>query len=161
MQSRRNWKRAVHTLAASHIQTHRSTGEQHDSNQHTHQNRNWNFICRLWNCDCHLQLVIFIFTGKRHYLCFREAGRECAGRGMPWSEAEEEGNFESLCLSRWQTSVSAVFPLGECRLYRRGLATLALWPLIPEPIVLTVWSLLCSPGYRLELHCVTLDGVSN
>lgn len=38
LQSRRNWKGAVHRLAASHSQTHRSTGEQHDW-ANTHQNR--------------------------------------------------------------------------------------------------------------------------
>lgn len=110
-------------------------------------------------------LLSLSLWGKKTLSLLGERGERV--RGMRRTGAEEEGNSESLCLSRWQTSVAAAFSLGEgCRLAGVvGVGVLAgyistvvtdIQAYCPDCVEPALW-----PCYRLELHCVTLEGVSN
>ena len=103
VQTRRNWKGAVHTLAASHGQTHRSTGElqkKRKKNPNKKGGESWNFICRcepVAAADFVTCSTLCLSVRGKTLSLFGEGerkkrGSEGGSEAVNWSRGEE-GNF--------------------------------------------------------------------
>lgn len=154
-------KGAVHTLRlpdtvrptaaqVSHFTSTRQTGRSAQC---------WTFTCR-WLLQKSTPVALDVYPRRvRPCLCY---GTERTRIAANVPGKKNKGKFKSASLCRWQTSVRCYFfpPFLVMRVQTWGGWGWGLWSLIPQPIVQTVepgvW-----PGYKVELHCVTLECVSN